>query len=88
MRRRFVVLRVSVFADAREVAETLMAGAPVLLDLTGAETEVAKRVLDFSTGVVFGLASGMHRVDRNVFLLTPPGTEVSGLMEEAAAPGV
>jgi FtsZ-interacting cell division protein YlmF len=86
-RRRFVVLRISVFADAREVAETLMAGIPVLLDLTTAETEVAKRVLDFSTGVVFGLASGMHRVDRNVFLLTPAGTEVTGLMEGAGMPG-
>jgi FtsZ-interacting cell division protein YlmF len=87
-RRRFVVLRVNVFADARDVAETLMAGVPVLLDLTGAETEVAKRVLDFSTGVVFGLASGMHRVDRNVFLLTPAGTEVTGLMEGVGVPGV
>ncbi|CAM5531345.1 MULTISPECIES: cell division protein SepF [Streptomyces] len=86
-RRRFVVLRVNVFADAREVAETLMAGAPVLLDLSGAEGDVAKRVLDFSTGVVFGLGSGMHRVDRNVFLLTPPGTEVSGLMKGAAISG-
>jgi FtsZ-interacting cell division protein YlmF len=86
-RRRFVVLRVNVFADAREVAQTLMAGVPVLLDLTGAENEVAKRVLDFSTGVVFGRGSGMHRVDRNVFLLTPPGTEVSGLMKSAAATG-
>jgi FtsZ-interacting cell division protein YlmF len=85
-RRRFVVLRVNVFADAREVAETLMSGIPVLLDLTGAEGDVAKRVLDFSTGVVFGLSSGMHRVDRNVFLLTPPGTEVSGLMAGAGMP--
>ena len=86
-RRRFVVLRVNVFADAREVAETLMSGIPVLLDLTGAEPDVAKRVLDFSTGVVFGLASGMHRVDRNVFLLTPEGMEVTGLMEGVEAPG-
>ncbi|WP_432028179.1 cell division protein SepF [Streptomyces sp. 1222.5] len=86
-RRRFVVLRVNVFGDAREVAETLMAGVPVLLDLSGAEGDVAKRVLDFSTGVVFGLGSGMHRVDRNVFLLTPPGTEVSGLMEGAGVSG-
>ncbi|MDN3284328.1 cell division protein SepF [Streptomyces thermocarboxydus] len=86
-RRRFVVLRVNVFADAREVAETLMSGIPVLLDLTGAEPDVAKRVLDFSTGVVFGLASGMHRVDRNVFLLTPEGMEVTGLMEGVGASG-
>lgn len=80
-RRRFVVLRVNVFADAREVAETLMTQVPVLLDLSGAETDVAKRVLDFSSGVVFGLGSGMHRVDRNVFLLAPPGTEVKSLVE-------
>ncbi|MFD8015845.1 cell division protein SepF [Streptomyces sp. NPDC058955] len=74
--RRMVVLRVQVFADAREVAEYLIAQIPVLLDLTSADPEVAKRVLDFSSGVVFGLGSGMHRVDRNVFLLAPPGTEV------------
>ncbi|MDH6218778.1 FtsZ-interacting cell division protein YlmF [Streptomyces pseudovenezuelae] len=86
-RRRFVVLRVNIFADAREVAETLMAGIPVLLDLSGAETDVAKRVLDFSTGVVFGRASGMHRVDRNVFLLTPADTEVTDLIEDTGTAG-
>ncbi|MEU0134957.1 cell division protein SepF [Streptomyces sp. NPDC006296] len=82
--RRLVVLRVQVFADAREVAEYLVAQIPVLLDLTGAETDVAKRILDFSSGVVFGLGSGMHRVDRNVFLLAPVGMEVEGV----AAAGV
>ncbi len=76
--RRLVVLRVQVFADAREVAEYLVAQVPVLLDLTAAETDVAKRILDFSSGVVFGLGSGMHRVDRNVFLLAPDGMEVEG----------
>ncbi|MGH4032320.1 cell division protein SepF [Actinomycetota bacterium Odt1-20B] len=85
-RRRFVVIRVNVFADAREVAETLMAEIPVLLDLTGAESDTAKRVLDFSSGVVLGRGSAMHRVDRNVFLLTPPGTEVQGLVEAVAQP--
>ncbi|WP_031088596.1 cell division protein SepF [Streptomyces sp. NRRL WC-3549] len=77
--RRMVVLRVQVFADAREVAEYLVAQIPVLLDLTGAESDVAKRILDFSSGVVFGLGSGMHRVDRNVFLLAPTGMEVEGV---------
>ncbi|MFI1305033.1 cell division protein SepF [Streptomyces sioyaensis] len=79
--RRFIVIRVQTFADAREVAEYLMAQIPVLLDLSSADTDVAKRILDFSSGVVFGLGSGMHRVDTNVFLLAPVGTEVE---EEAA----
>ncbi|KIF67417.1 cell division protein SepF [Streptomyces sp. AcH 505] len=82
--RRFVVLRVQVFADAREVAEYLIAQIPVLLDLTSAESDVAKRILDFSSGVVFGLGSGMHRVDKNVFLLAPVGTEVEGIAAVAA----
>ncbi|MFD5030172.1 cell division protein SepF [Streptomyces sp. NPDC058220] len=77
--RRFIVLRVQVFADAREVADHLIARIPVLLDLTGAEADVAKRILDFSSGIVFGLGSGMHRVDTNVFLLAPVGTEVEGV---------
>ncbi|MFJ9033881.1 cell division protein SepF [Streptomyces sp. NPDC102274] len=81
--RRFIVLRVQVFADAREVADHLIARIPVLLDLTGAEPDVAKRILDFSSGVVFGLGSGMHRVDRNVFLLAPIGTEVEGIAADA-----
>ncbi|MFC9748365.1 cell division protein SepF [Streptomyces niveus] len=81
--RRFVVLRVQVFADARDVADHLIAQIPVLLDLTGADTDVAKRILDFSSGVVFGLGSGMHRVDRNVFLLAPAGTEVEGIAAAA-----
>ena len=77
--RRFVVLRVQVFGDAREVAEHLIAQIPVLLDLTGADIDVARRILDFSSGVVFGLGCGMHRVDKNVFLLAPAGTEVEGI---------
>ncbi|MER7049630.1 cell division protein SepF [Streptomyces jumonjinensis] len=79
--RRMVVLRVRVFSDAREVADYLIAQIPVLLDLTSADADVAKRILDFSSGVVFGLGSGMHRVDRNVFLLAPLGTEVDGITE-------
>ncbi|MER6103838.1 cell division protein SepF [Streptomyces sp. NPDC001832] len=84
--RRLVVLRVQVFADAREVAEYLVAQIPVLLDLTSAETDVAKRILDFTSGVVFGLGSGMHRVDRNVFLLSPADMEVEGATA-AVVPG-
>ncbi|MFI1203069.1 cell division protein SepF [Streptomyces sp. NPDC020883] len=75
--RRFIVIRVQTFGDAREVAEYLMAQLPVLLDLSSADTDVAKRILDFASGVVFGLGSGMHRVDTNVFLLAPVGTEVA-----------
>ncbi|MFD7921362.1 cell division protein SepF [Streptomyces sp. NPDC059740] len=84
--RRLVVLRVQTFADARDVAEHLVAQVPVLLDLSSADQDVAKRILDFASGVVFGLGSGMHRVDTNVFLLAPEGTEVREPHGESAVP--
>jgi FtsZ-interacting cell division protein YlmF len=74
--KRFVVIRVQCFADAREVAEYVIARIPVLLDLNSADTDVAKRILDFASGVAFGLNAGMHRVDTNIFLLAPVGTAV------------
>ncbi|MCX2968571.1 MULTISPECIES: cell division protein SepF [Streptomyces] len=75
--RQLVVIRVQSFADARGVAEHLMTRVPVLLDLSAVEGDVARRVLDFASGVVFGLGGGMRRVDTDVFLITPAGTEVS-----------
>ncbi|MBW1600764.1 cell division protein SepF [Streptomyces sp. JJ66] len=75
--RQLVVVRVQSFSDARVVAEHLMTLIPVLLDLSAVEGEVGRRVLDFASGVVFGLGGGMHRVDTDVFLVTPAGTEVS-----------
>ncbi|TVL92780.1 cell division protein SepF [Streptomyces sp. SAJ15] len=84
--RRLVVLRVQIFSDAREVAEYLIAQIPVLLDLNAADTDVAKRILDFCSGVVFGLGSGMHRVDTNIFLLAPAGTEVAQAPLKPALP--
>ncbi|WP_069812592.1 cell division protein SepF [Streptomyces sp. TP-A0874] len=85
--RQFVVIRVQIFSDARQVAENIIAGVPVLLDLTAAEPDTAKRVLDFSSGVVFGLSAGMHRVESNVFLLSPAGTEVEQSRPAAATDG-
>ena len=84
--RQLRVMRIQIFADARRVAETVIAGIPVLLDLSAAEGDTAKRVLDFASGVVFGLEASIHRVESNVFLLTPAGTEVDQPRLGAAAP--
>ena len=43
----------------------------------------AKRLVDFSAGLVFGLGGSIERVTNKVFLLTPKNIEV--LAEERAA---
>jgi cell division inhibitor SepF len=37
----------------------------------------AKRLVDFSAGLIFGLRGSIERVTRNVFLLSPANVEVA-----------
>lgn len=65
------------FNDVEEVGERFRSGIPVIMDLAGASESVAKRLLDFASGLIFGLDGRIERVGDRVFLLTPAGVEVS-----------
>lgn len=65
------------FNDVEEVGEQFRDGVPVIINLAGASESVAKRLLDFASGLIFGLDGRIERVGDRVFLLTPVGTEVS-----------
>jgi cell division inhibitor SepF len=65
------------FNDAQQVADRFKQGMPVILNLQGADTELSKRLIDFSSGLTYALNGGMQRVADKVFLLTPRNIEVS-----------
>lgn len=65
------------FNDAQIVADKFKADIPVILNLQGCETELAKRLIDFASGLTYALDGGMQRVADKVFLLTPKNVEVS-----------
>ena len=65
------------FNDVEEVGARFRSGVPVIMDLAGASETVAKRVLDFASGLIYGLEGRIERVGDRVFLLTPLGVEVS-----------
>jgi cell division inhibitor SepF len=65
------------FNDVEEVGEHFRNGVPVIMNLAGAGESVAKRLLDFASGLIFGLDGRIERVGDRVFLLTPLGVEVS-----------
>ena len=50
---------------------------PVILNLQGADQELSKRLIDFTSGLTYALDGGMQRVADKVFLLTPRNVEVS-----------
>jgi cell division inhibitor SepF len=65
------------FNDAQQIADKFKQGIPVILNLQGADAELSKRLIDFTSGLTYALNGGMQRVADKVFLLTPRNVEVS-----------
>jgi cell division inhibitor SepF len=65
------------FNEVEEVGDRFRNGIPVIMNLASANENVAKRVLDFASGLIYGLDGRIERVGDRVFLLTPQGVEFS-----------
>lgn len=65
------------FNDAQSIADKFKDSIPVILNLQGTDSELSKRLIDFSSGLTYALNGGMQRVADKVFLLTPRNVEVS-----------
>src|SRR3954453_13978193 len=65
------------FNDAQQIADQFKDSIPVILNLQGSDTDLSKRLIDFSSGLTYALDGGMQRIADKVFLLTPRNVEVS-----------
>ena len=65
------------FNDAQEIGDKLKDNQPVIVNLQGIDRELSRRLIDFSSGLTYGLGGAMERVAEQVFLLTPSNVEVS-----------
>ena len=65
------------FNDAQEIADRFKQDTPVILNLQTTESELAKRLIDFASGLTYALDGGMQKVADKTFMLTPRNVEVS-----------
>jgi pyrroline-5-carboxylate reductase len=65
------------FNDAQQVADRFKESVPVILNLQGTETDLAKRLIDFASGLTYALDGGMQKIADKVFMLTPRNVEIS-----------
>lgn len=65
------------FLDAPQVADRFKAKQPVIVNLQGVERDLSRRLVDFASGLCYGLGGQMEKVATDVFLLTPADVEVS-----------
>jgi cell division inhibitor SepF len=65
------------FNGAQEVADIFKGNVPVIMNLQELDRDLARRLIDFASGLCYGLGGSMDRVANSVYLLTPADVEVS-----------
>lgn len=71
------VVAPAAFSDAQEVADQFKCNIPVIVNLQGVDRDLMRRIIDFASGLCYGLDGQMERVANHVYLLTPSDVEVS-----------
>ncbi len=65
------------YGEAQSIADKFKAGQPVIMNLTTADPDLGKRLIDFASGLTYGLDGGLQKVSDRVFMLTPANVDVS-----------
>lgn len=71
------VLSPQSFGDAKILADEFKSEVPVVMNLQTVERELARRLIDFASGICYALDGSMVKLASQVFLLTPRSVEVS-----------
>ena len=76
-RQRIATIHPRSYADVVPVGKSFRSGVPVIMNLTEMDGSEARRVVDFATGLTYGLHGNIERVTNRVFLLSPANVRVS-----------
>lgn len=74
---RFHLVQPTAFNDAQEIGDKFREGFSVIMNLQGAESDLSRRLVDFASGLAYGLGGSMQPAAEKVFLITPAGVSVS-----------
>lgn len=70
------VVQSSKFDEVQGMVDHLKSRSPVVANLSGADYETARRMVDFLMGAVYALNGSVHKVTDGIFLLAPENVEI------------
>ena len=70
------ILVIDEFGDAKILADRVRDRVPVVLDFRRVDDELDRRVVDFSSGLIYALDGTMSRVGKGLVLVLPPSTKI------------
>ena len=89
MRRSMEVtmIRPTSMEDSRDICDYLLAGKAVVLNMEGIHTEIAQRIIDFTSGATYSMNVNLQKISNYIFIATPDSVELSGDFQDILAAG-
>ena len=72
------VIKPASMEDTREIADTLLDNATVILNLEGIDVELAQRIIDFASGACYSLNGSLQKISSYIFVLGPSSVDITG----------
>ena len=72
------VIKPKSMEDGERIADTLMNGSTVVLNLEDVDGAEAQRIFDFTSGACYSLDGSLQHISKRIFILTPYNVEISG----------
>ncbi len=80
------IIATSFDADSYEIADTLLNGRAVILDLSNVNKAVGQRLIDFTAGSVYAIDGSMQKISEFIFLICPAEVGIVGDKREEDDP--
>ncbi len=64
--------------DGSLIADYLLSGKAVVLNMEGIHTEIAQRIIDFASGAAYSMNGNLQKISSYIFIVTPESIELSG----------
>ena len=76
------LVKPSVFDDAKTIVDDLRYGKAVVLNMEGINTEVAQRIIDFTSGATYSMNGKLQKISNYIFIITPESVSLSGEFQD------
>lgn len=76
------LVKPSAFDDAKEIVDDLLMGKAVVLNMEGINTEIAQRIIDFTSGSTYSLNGKLQKISNYIFIITPESVNLSGEFQD------
>lgn len=66
------------YEDSNEIADYLIDGKTVVLNLEELNVELGQRIIDFTVGACYTMGGNLQKISKKIFIATPSTVELSG----------